>query len=121
SRPHSAWLVPRARRHRRDRHCRRQVPTEGGGVMTTEDLRLAARALLGGGFVTGEAATKARRHRRELADMFREQFGWQVIAEDNGPVRLLSQPGAGHVARGLSIRSGRPFNAQRYALLFLVL
>lgn len=89
--------------------------------MTTEDLRLAARALMGGGFVTGDAATKARRHRRELADMFRDQFGWQVIAEDNGPVRLLCQPGAGHIARGLSVRSGRPFDAQRYALLFLVL
>ena len=89
--------------------------------MTTEDLRLAARSLLGGGFVTGDNAMKARRHRRELADMFRDQFGWEVIAEDNGPVRLLSRPGAGHVARGLTIRSGRPFDAQRYALLFLVL
>jgi uncharacterized protein (TIGR02678 family) len=76
---------------------------------------------MGGGFVTGDVATKARRHRRELADMFREQFGWQLIADDNGPVRLLCQPGAGHIARGLSIRSGRPFDPQRYALLFLVL
>lgn len=89
--------------------------------MTTDDIRVAARALMGGGFVTGDAAIKARRHRRELADMFREHFGWQVIAEDNGPVRLLCQPGAGHVARGLHIRSGRPFDAQRYTLLFLVL
>lgn len=89
--------------------------------MSTDDCRVAARALMGGGFVTGDAATKARRHRRELADMFREQFGWQVVAEDNGPVRLLCQPGAGHIARGLNVRSGRPFDAQRYALLFLVL
>lgn len=89
--------------------------------MSTDDVRLAARALVGGGFVDGPVATLARRHRRELAVLFRDELGWQVIAEDHGAVRALCQPGAGHVARGLTARSGRPFDGQRYALLFLVL
>lgn len=89
--------------------------------MSAEDLRDAARHLLSGQFVTGPAATLVRRHRRPLAELFREEFGWQVIADDHGPVRALCTPGAGHVARGLRTRSGRPFDPQRYSLVFLVL
>lgn len=89
--------------------------------MSSEDVRDAARGLLGRGFLTGPNATIARRHRRELAELFREELGWQVVAEDNGPVRALRQPGAAHVPRGLATRSGRPFDPARYALLFLVL
>jgi uncharacterized protein (TIGR02678 family) len=89
--------------------------------VSADEIRLAARALASGGFVDGPAAVYARRHRRELAVLFRDELGWQVIAEDHGAVRALCQPGAGHVARGLSSRSGRPFDPQRYALLFLVL
>ena len=89
--------------------------------MSADDLREAARGLLVGGFLTGDTATKARRYRRELADLFRDQFGWQVFAEDRGPVRALCLPGAGHVPRGLASRGGKPFDPQRYALLFLVL
>lgn len=89
--------------------------------MSAEDLRVAARALAAGGFVEGHNATLARRQRRELAALFRDELGWQVIAEDHGSVRALCQPGAGHVPRGLMTRSGRPFDGQRYALLFLVL
>lgn len=87
----------------------------------SEQVREAARALLGGGFVNGPAATVARRHRRQLTDLFRDEFGWHITAEDHGPVRALCQPGAAHQARGLTARSGRPFDPQRYALLFLVL
>lgn len=89
--------------------------------MSTEVPLEAARALLGGGFVTGPEATAVRRARRPLADLFREVFGWQVVAEDHGPVRALCLPGPGHVARGLASRSGRPFDPTRYSLLFLVL
>lgn len=89
--------------------------------MTAEDITNAARALAGGGFVTGPAATLARRHRRELSTLFREDLGWQIIAEDHGAVRALCQPGAGHVPRGLATYSGREFDPQRYALTFLVL
>jgi uncharacterized protein (TIGR02678 family) len=71
--------------------------------------------------VTGEAAAVARRHRRQLAELFRDEFGWQVSIDDRGAVRSLSQPGAAHRPRGLSTRSGKPFDPQRYALLFLVL
>lgn len=52
--------------------------------MTAEDVTVAARALAAGGFVTGQAATLVRRHRRELAALFREDLGWQIIAEDHG-------------------------------------
>lgn len=89
--------------------------------MTAEDVTVAARALAAGGFVTGQAATLVRRHRRELAALFREDLGWQIIAEDHGAVRALCQPGAGHVPRGLATQSGREFDPQRYALTFLVL
>lgn len=89
--------------------------------MTSEQTRLAARALLGGRFVTGKDATAARRNRRPLTELFRDEFGWQITADDHGPVRALCQPGAGHIARGLNARSGRRFDPQRYSLLFLVL
>lgn len=89
--------------------------------MTAEDITTAARALAAGGFVTGPAATLARRHRRELSTLFREELGWQIIVEDHGAVRALCQPGAGHVPRGLAAPSGRAFDPQRYALTFLVL
>jgi uncharacterized protein (TIGR02678 family) len=89
--------------------------------VTAEDITTAARALAAGGFVTGPAATLARRHRRELSTLFREELGWQIIAEDHGAVRALCQPGAGHVQRGLAAQSGREFDPQRYALTFLVL
>jgi len=89
--------------------------------MTADEIREAARGLLAGGFLTGTPATLARRHRRELATLFRDEFGWQVTAEDHGPVRVLAQPGPAHIPRGLLTRSGRPFDRQRYALVFLVL
>ena len=89
--------------------------------MIEDELREATRALLTGGFVDGPAATLVRRHRRELAELLREELGWSVIADDHGPVRALCRPGAGHVPRGLETRSGRPFDNRRYALLFLVL
>jgi uncharacterized protein (TIGR02678 family) len=89
--------------------------------VSDEDVQTAARALLAGGFLSGMPATLARRHRRELAELFRDEFGWQVVVDDHGPVRALCQPGAAHPARGLSNRTGRPFDTQRYALLFLVL
>jgi uncharacterized protein (TIGR02678 family) len=89
--------------------------------VTAEDITTAARALARGGFVTGPAATLARRHRRELSTLFREDLGWQIFTEDHGAVRALCQPGAGHVPRGLATGSGRAFDPQRYALTFLVL
>lgn len=89
--------------------------------MSSDEIREAARALLGSGFQQGTAASLVRRHRRQLAELFRDDLGWQVVAEDDGPVRALRQPGAAHVPRGLTTRSGRPFDPTRYALLFLVL
>jgi len=86
-----------------------------------EVVRDAARSLLAGRFVEGPAAPAVRRHRRVLAELFRDEVGWQIVADDDGPVRALSTPGPGHVARGLTTRSGRRFDPQRYALLFLVL
>jgi uncharacterized protein (TIGR02678 family) len=82
---------------------------------------LAARSLLKGGYVSGDDAKGVRRQRRRIAEIFRDQLGWRVTADDNGPVRALCTPGAGHVPRGLTNRSGRPFDPRRYALLFLVL
>lgn len=90
-------------------------------MSSSEEVREAARHLLSGRFVTGPAATLVRRHRRELAQQFRDDFGWQVVADDHGPVRALCIPGVGHVPRGLTSRSGRPFDPLRYTLLFLVL
>jgi uncharacterized protein (TIGR02678 family) len=87
----------------------------------SDHVRDAARGLLAGGFLTGPVATVARRHRRQLTDLFRDEFGWQINIDDHSPIRSLCQPGAAHVARGLIVRSGRRFDPQRYSLLFLVL
>jgi uncharacterized protein (TIGR02678 family) len=89
--------------------------------MSDDTLRNAARALLAGQFVTGSDAVTIRRQQRKLAELFRNECGWQVLADDNGPVRALCLPGPGHIARGLKTRSGRPFDSARYTLLFLVL
>jgi uncharacterized protein (TIGR02678 family) len=89
--------------------------------MSDETLRLAARALLKGGYLSSDDAVGVRRQRRRISEIFRDDLGWQVTADDNGPVRALCTPGAGHVPRGLTNRSGRAFDPRRYALLFLVL
>jgi uncharacterized protein (TIGR02678 family) len=90
--------------------------------MTSDDLRAAARTLLTNGFVSGPDAVVVRRHRRELSSMFLDRFGWHLLADDFGPVRLLVQPGPGHIPRGVVTRGTRSaFDPRRYTLVFLIL
>lgn len=91
---------------------------------TTAELRAAARALVMAPVLDrdgGAALAAARRHRVELAKVFADELGYRLDATRPNLVRLAKAVGPGHVARGLTTRSGRPFDRRRYAIVCLVL
>jgi len=68
-----------------------------------------------------EALADVRRHRQALERFFGDELGYRLDASRPGLARLAKVPGPGHEPRGLRTRSGRRFDARRYALVCLVL
>ena len=89
-----------------------------------EGPRRAIRSLLSSpllGSEDPEALAEIRRHRRAIEQFFGDELGYRLDASRPGLARLAKVPGPGHEARGLRTRSGKLFDARRYALVCLVL
>lgn len=88
-----------------------------------DELRRAVRAALAEPIAGAGSPTVGlvRRHRGELTRFFADELGYRLDATRPGVVRLAKLPGPGHEPRGLSTRTGRPFDGRRYALACLVL
>lgn len=90
----------------------------------TAMIRDSVRALLAQPLVgehQPEVVADVRRNRRQLEQFFSNELGYRLDANRQARARLAKVPGPGHVARGLQTRSGRAFDARRYALVCLVL
>ncbi len=87
------------------------------------ELRQAVRGLVAEPLVErgSPVLALARRHRAELTRWFADELGYRLDATRPGVIRLAKLPGPGHAPRGLSTRTGRPFDGRRYALTCLVL
>jgi len=89
------------------------------------EVRATARALLADPLATTrtrpDVVAAARRHRDQLTTLFRDELGFRLDVSHPGVARLAKIPGPGHVPRGLTTRTRKPFDAKGYALVCLVL
>ncbi len=92
---------------------------------TWEERRQAARLLLGHPLI-GDARPDAegfalvRRHAAWLREAFDRELGYRLVVETE-LARLHKRPAPGGLPRPTRTRSGKPFDARRYALVCLAL
>jgi uncharacterized protein (TIGR02678 family) len=92
---------------------------------TVEERRQAARLLLARPLVgdsrpDAEGFALVRRHAEWLRAAFDRELGYRLVVETE-LARLHKRPAPLSLPRPLSTRSGRPFDARRYALFCLIL